>query len=120
MKKTHEHCPGSRYIYDFKLFEQKNGWTQLDTKNDAEYYGNWANPFKLIIFSYVEGDCSLTQCENEEEFIAEVREMEKSMNRLQYGLAIDAMMNKEAEEKWKSLGFGDLLYKTLNKQRTIP
>jgi len=34
----------SRYAFDFRLCHFKNGWAQLDTRQDASYYGNWINP----------------------------------------------------------------------------
>lgn len=57
MKITREFT-ASRYTYDFGLCSVGNGFNQIDTESDASYYGEWANPFRLIHFSYVEGDCT--------------------------------------------------------------
>lgn len=38
-------CMSDRYKYDFRLCTSANGWAQLDTKQDASYFGNWINPF---------------------------------------------------------------------------
>ena len=61
MKITHEFCPGDRYTYDFGLCSFENGWAQIDTAQDASYFGTWANPTRLMIFSYCEGDTTLKE-----------------------------------------------------------
>ena len=45
-----------RYSFDFKLCTPKNGWAQVDTSQDASYFGTWANPFERKTVSYCEGD----------------------------------------------------------------
>ena len=49
---------GDRYKYDFRQCKPSDGWAQLDTKQDAPYYGNWINPLTLETLSYCEGDVS--------------------------------------------------------------
>ena len=44
MKITREFCPGDRYVYDFGLCTYEKGWAQVDTAQDASYFGTWANP----------------------------------------------------------------------------
>tara|TARA_R100000231_G_scaffold22830_1_gene21667 strand:- start:162 stop:512 length:351 start_codon:yes stop_codon:yes gene_type:complete len=52
----------SRYNFDAK------GYAQLDTTDDAWYYGHWIDFKNLRIISYAEGDVSIETCENKEEF----------------------------------------------------
>ena len=52
MKITRELCPGDRYTYDFGLCSYENGWAQVDTAQDASYFGTWANPTRLMILSF--------------------------------------------------------------------
>ena len=40
---THEFAPADRYLYDFKVLTIDKGWAQLDSRQDASYYGHW-NP----------------------------------------------------------------------------
>ena len=61
MKITREFWPGDRYVYDFGLCSYKKGWAQFDTAQDARYFGTWANPTRLIIFSYCKGDTTLKE-----------------------------------------------------------
>ena len=52
MKITREFAAADRYTYDFGLCSYENGWAQVDTAQDASYFGTWANPTRLMIFSY--------------------------------------------------------------------
>lgn len=45
-----------RYEFDFGECHTSEGFAQLDTKQDASYYGNWINPTKLQVVTYAEGD----------------------------------------------------------------
>jgi hypothetical protein len=47
---TRDFAPADRYLYDFKLLTSGKGWAQLDTRQDASYYGTWINPTKRQIF----------------------------------------------------------------------
>ena len=69
---TREFCPADRYRYDFGACSYKNGWAQIDTKQDASYYGTWTNPAERKIFSYCEGDTTLTACDTDEEYKQEL------------------------------------------------
>ena len=51
----------SRYNFDAK------GYAQLDTTEDAWYYGNWVDFKNFRIIRYAEGDVSIETCENKEE-----------------------------------------------------
>ena len=61
-----------RYQFDFKYCSAKQGWAQLDTAQDAWYLGHWANPAKLQLVSYVEGDVTVTKCSTLVDFKAEI------------------------------------------------
>lgn len=63
----------SRYGYDGALLPR--GWKQYDTREDAWYFGVWVNSEENSIFCYAEGDRAFTQCENKEEFKAELARM---------------------------------------------
>jgi hypothetical protein len=111
MEKHHEFCPADRYVYDFGLCSSKNGFAQIDTSQDASYFGTWANPKKLIIFNYCEGDCYTTICHTPAEFVAEIRDIkawnEENGHRF---IGIDPGLHEENIEAWKVIGLGDLLH----------
>jgi hypothetical protein len=54
----------------------EKGWAQVDTAQDASYFGTWANPVRLMIFSYCEGDTTLREAGSPEEFAAKLREID--------------------------------------------
>lgn len=68
-------APADRYLYDFKVLTIEKGWAQLDTRQDASYYGHWINPVTREIFSYCEGDTCLTTCETDAEMQAYLADM---------------------------------------------
>ena len=111
MKITREFAPGDRYVYDFDLCSTANGWAQVDTAQDASYFGTWANPTRLLIFTYCEGDTTLKEAESPEEFAAELREID-AWNRAQgYGPArIDPGFDPGTKAAFERVGLGDMLH----------
>lgn len=96
---------GSRYLFDFSQCHYKNGWAQVDTKQDAPYYGIWANPLTLKIASYCEGDITVTVCANEDEFVLEMRKLIEWHSERGYFIGIDGMCSPGIIEAFKRLGF---------------
>lgn len=101
----------NRYYFDTGQCSIKNGWAQVDSPQDASYYGAWANPERLQIFSYVEGDCILCSAESPEEFAAEVRNID-AWNRQHQdrGIMIDTFMSPDLDAAFTALGLADYLY----------
>ena len=109
MKKTKDFLFGcDRYVFDFGLCSSKNGFAQIDTKQDFSGHGIWANPFTLHIVSYVEGDLYDDVAETQEEFVQEIRRIKESY--AEDFLGIDAMADPEIKERLQALGLGDLLH----------
>jgi hypothetical protein len=44
-------------------------WIQMDTSQDASYYGNWCNPHLKATISYCEGDICVTLANTDENFL---------------------------------------------------
>jgi hypothetical protein len=113
MEKIREFAPADRYVYDWGLCSEKNGFAQVDTWQDASYYGTWANPDKLLIFNYCEGDTCLTKCLSEAEFVSEIRALKEWADKSggDRGFrGIDPGLNYENRAKWHNIGLGDLLH----------
>jgi hypothetical protein len=47
---------GSRYEIDWGPCHPDRGFCQIDTDQDASYFGIWTNPERMIIASFIEGD----------------------------------------------------------------
>ena len=110
MKKLHEFLPADRYLYDFGLCSVKNGFAQVDTSQDASYFGTWANPFKFVIFNYCEGDCYTTKCDNEKEFVAEMKSIQIWNNEMGYSFGIDPGFNISLKKAFEEIGLSDMLH----------
>ena len=102
------HMDADRYQLDFGPCSTKNGFAQLDTKQDAWYYGVWANCEKRIVVSYAEGDLTTTTCENDQEFVEVITKWGKE----DYFIGIDPGIADGAAEPWKALGLGEFLHES--------
>ena len=108
VNRTKEFVESDRYVYDRMLFSK--GFATIDSAMDASYYGNWADPARLVLFSYIEGDCLTTECETAEEFRAEIVKVCDwlRLNSTLYG--IDPGLKATAKKPWQDLGLSDLLH----------
>ena len=111
MKITREFAPADRYLYDFGLCSCANGWAQVDTAQDASYFGTWANPARLMVFSYCEGDTTLKEAGSPEEFAAELRGIDAWNRAHGYGPAkIDPGYDPAIKAAFEGLGLADMLH----------
>lgn len=107
---TREFAPADRYIYDFKYCAYANGWAQIDTSQDASYYGTWTNPAQRQIFSYCEGDTTLTQCETDAEYVQALHELVEWNRGAGYWRGIDPGFAPAMREQFTRLGLDSLLH----------
>lgn len=100
----------NRYKYDFQRCNARHGWAQVDTRQDASYFGQWANPITLELFTYCEGDRTYIKCETQAEFINAFGEMLRWNIEAGYFIGIDGMCNPAIIEAFKRMGFGKYLH----------
>lgn len=96
-----------RYKYDFGVMTYGNGWAQVDTTQDASYYGTWTNPERREIFNYCEGDTCLTVCDTDAEYVQALREMAEWNKERGYWIGVEAHTLRSPLE---ALGLVDLLH----------
>ena len=110
MKKQTGFLPNAdRYQFDSKLC--KTGFAQVDTGQDASYYGIWANPVTLEVAEYAEGDYTHKKAESKTEFIEELRIIEAYHTKYNDFIGIDPGWNIEPlTTLFTNLGLGDLLH----------
>ena len=106
-----EFCPADRYRYDSSL---PADFAQIDTSQDASYYGTWASAKRRVIFCYCEGDCTTTQCETDEEFRSEILKIKQwNVDNGHKFLGIDpgwaALKNPAITQPWIDCGLSELL-----------
>jgi len=100
-----------RYVFDFKLCTTQTGWAQLDTEQDASYFGQWANPFTKEYVCYAEGDVTHRQFTTDWGFQMHINEIKSFHNGIGYKfLGIDPGFNEELRQRFVEIGLGDLLH----------
>jgi hypothetical protein len=101
----------SRYKFDSGICSLAAGYAQVDTRQDASYYGTWASPSARTIVCFAEGDVITTVCGTDEEFVEQMRGLETWTNDMGYGpLKVDAGMSEELIAQFTKLGLADLLH----------
>ena len=91
-----------RYFFDSEL-PSRDGWAQVDTNQDASYYGIWTNARNRTTISYCEGDVSIERYATDEEYVQAIRRLAA----WEPFKAIDAY---RTEEDFRRLGMDDLLH----------
>jgi len=100
-----------RYAFDFGPCTYANGLAQIDTKQDASYFGTWCNPDSLKIVNYCEGDITVKTADNAEEFAAEIRDLAAWNDKHGWGpMKIDKGLGDEMAAKFEAIGLEDLLH----------
>ena len=106
---------GSRYEIDLGVCSYFNGFCQIDTNEDASWFGLWTNPEQMVVASYIEGDIAVERGENPADYRAAlVRTL------LSYGHSnpdrkhamIDLGISRRAEfrDRFTELGLASYLY----------
>ena len=100
-----------RYEFDCGPCSCANGFAQVDTRQDAPYYGIWCSPTERTIVSFCEGDVTTTVCETDDEFVAQIRELARWNDGAGYGpMKIDAVFHDALRRAFEHLGLADLLH----------
>jgi hypothetical protein len=100
-----------RYRFDFKLCTTAKGYAQIDTGQDAWYFGTWTNPFELRTVNYCEGDVTISDAETAEEYEKDIRAIKKrNLDNGHRFIGIDPGFNEGLKEKLVELGLGDLVH----------
>ncbi len=111
MEIIREFAPADRYRYDFEVCTISKGWAQVDTSQDASYFGTWINPTKREVFCYCEGDTILTRYESDAEMAIDILHMkewnEKQGHRF---MGIDPGMNESLKQALIDAGLGGYLH----------
>jgi len=107
MKKRESfHHDGDRYVLDMGECSTRKGFAQVDTNQDAWYFGTWANPVTLRVVQYAEGDLSIYECGAPAEFVKLMRDIAGAED----FKGIDAMLVPSIEAGFTKLGLADLLH----------
>lgn len=103
--------PTDRYRFDCGQCSYANGYAQIDTGQDASYFGTWCSPTDRAIVCYCEGDVTIERADTDEEFTAAIRDLAAWNDRQGWGpMRIDALATPALAETFRALGLGDLLH----------
>ena len=103
MKTQKTFCNSDRYVFDFKYCKSSDGYAQLDTKEDAHYFGNWVNFKSLELITYCEGDLTVVKCDNVEEFKQQLLKVVSWYKDNKSFIGIDLMCSDEIKENFNKL-----------------
>ena len=98
-----------RYHFDFGQCSSSEQFAQLDTSQDARYFGMWGNPFTMTVVTYCEGDITYEECESAGEFSALIEKLASFYD----GFAIDPGFDHENNPvaiEFCKLGLGDYIH----------
>jgi len=105
----------NRLAFDLGQCSPDRGFAQVDTQQDAWYFGTWANPYRLRIVNFAEGDVTIQDAESQDEFASALRTLAEwnatAGYRLPSGkpLGIDPGLNDALRQRFMDLGLGDLV-----------
>jgi len=108
MTRTTTHVPNiDRYYFDFKACHFSRGYAQIDTDQDACYYGMWTNPTKRVTIEYCEGDVSTQTYETDAEYTASLKWLAEEFGAFK---GIDPACRADLIDAFEALGVSDLLH----------
>ena len=89
----------------------KNAWAQVDTAQDASWFGTWASPAERTIVNFAEGDVTRTVCDTDAEFAATLREIDRWNRDHGYGPArIDPGFDPALKTAFAALGLIEMIH----------
>jgi hypothetical protein len=101
---------GNRYIFDNGACHFKQGYAQVDTGQEAWYYGLWANAKNFKIVCYAEGDLTVEEYENAEEFATAFREMAERYKGYGWTCRIDTMCSDPIKEAFEACNLSEFFW----------
>lgn len=85
---------------------RQKGFAQIDTTQDASYYGTWINPIQRAVIRWCEGDLDCYKFDNNEEMVAWVAEFKKSP----WFIGIDPGLGEVLRSECIAAGLGPYLH----------
>ena len=102
---------GDRYRCDFDLCVCAHPRAQVDTAQDASWFGTWASPAERTILTFAKGDVTRAVCDTDEEFAAALRAIDRWNRDHGYGPArIDPGFDPALKAAFEAVGLGHMLH----------
>jgi tRNA G10 N-methylase Trm11 len=103
-------CNSDRYTFDFNMCSYKKGFAQIETTEDASYFGNWINFKSLELVTYCEGDLTIIKCENVKEFKEQLLKTVSWFKKNKSFIGIDLMCSDEIKKDFNNLNLDKNYY----------
>lgn len=101
----------TRYKYDFRECSVDKGWAQVDTGQDASYFGTWVNPTLRRTLCFCEGDVTIVQLNTDAELVAEMTNTRAWLNENGGGFrGIDPGFSESLKQALITAGLADFLH----------
>ncbi len=111
----------TRYKYDFGQCSVENGWAQVDTGQDASYFGTWINPTLRQTLCYCEGDATICQFDTDAELVAEMSHTREWLDENGSGFkGIDPGFSETLKARLISAGLASYLHPEYASEKVIP
>jgi hypothetical protein len=102
--------PSDRYRYDFDPCSCARRWAQVDTAQDASWFGTWASHSERMILNFAEGDVTRTVWDTDEELAAALLDLDRWSRDHGYGPAwIDPRFDPTLKAVFEAVGLADML-----------
>jgi len=110
MKTQKTFCNSDRYTFDFNMCSYKKGFAQIDTTDDASYFGNWVNFKSLELITYCEGDLTVIKCDDVKEFKEQLLKVVSCYKKNKSFIGIDLMLSDEIKKDFNNLNLDKEFY----------
>ena len=110
MKTQKTFCNSDRYTFDYGICNYKKGFAQIDTTEDASYFGNWINFKNMELLTYCEGDLTVIKCDDVEEFKQQLLKVVSWYKNNKSFIGIDLMCSDEIKKDFKNLNLDKEFY----------
>lgn len=109
--RTEERFEGGadRYRFGTGMCRTAEGFVQVTSGQDAWYFGMWVDVRGRRIVTFAEGDLTIETADDDAELAAALRRHADWHARNGFRFRIDAETNRNAEERLRGLGAGDLI-----------
>ena len=108
IQKSFANC--DRFIFDFNYCHFKKGYAQLDTTEDAHYFGNWVNFKSLELITYCEGDLTVIKCDDVKEFKEQLLKVVSWYKKNKSFIGIDLMCSDDIKKDFNNLNLDKNYY----------
>jgi hypothetical protein len=108
----------NRYTYDRGICSVDNGYAQVDTGQEAWYYGLWANASTFTIVCFAEGDLTTEQYAEAKEFEEAFKAMAERHHQFGWTCNIDTMLSDQIKDAFEAVNLSEFFWENQRETET--